>query len=568
MGEGGGSRPEHTGDLNLTAAAALVSGLVTGGVRRAVISPGSRSSPLALAADHCPHLTSTILPDERSAAFFALGQARAEGRPVLVIATSGTAPANWFPAVIEASMDEVPLVLVSADRPEELLRTGANQTVDQEFMFGRYPRDYLRLPAPTGRDFKLFASTGCRAADGALWPRPGPVHVNAAFREPLLPSADEPALDWPEAAGEIQRPSILPDPSAMDRLERRLAGGNGVILCGRARYPAAFAQALGELAHRLRCPVLADPLSNLRWGTHRRDNIVTGADLFLRRRAGGPRADWILQFGAVPTSRAIQEWLAAQEGTLVPVAESGDWPDPSRRARSALHGDSLAVARSLLERDLLPAPADWLDAWQQLDRAALALVDEPGLHPPEADVVRAVESGLASGSSVFVGSSMPVRAFDAFARGRPQALTAVGNRGASGIDGCVSTAAGLASCRPTIGLIGDLALYHDMNGLLGAAAIDSKLLVIENGGGAIFGLLPQRNHRQFERLWRTPTGLSCHRVAALYDLRHVLVEAGEPLAEIISAPPVDRGLELVEIRIDAEQSWARYRNLWNAAADL
>ena len=294
MAEGAGSRSEHLGDLNLAAAADLVSGLVTGGTRHAVISPGSRSSPLALAADLCPHLATTILPDERSAAFFALGQARAEGRPVLVIATSGTAPANWFPAVIEASMDAVPLVLVSADRPEELLRTGANQTVDQDHLFGRYVRDYLRLPAPGKRDVSLFASTGRRVADAAIWPRPGPVHVNAAFREPLLPSTDEPVVDWPEAVDEIQRPTVRPDPAAMDRLERRLDGGNGVILCGRARYPTAFAQVLGELAHRLRCPVLADPLSNLRWGPHRRDNIVTGADLLLRRRVGGPRPDWIL----------------------------------------------------------------------------------------------------------------------------------------------------------------------------------------------------------------------------------------------------------------------------------
>ncbi len=568
MAEGAGSRSEHLGDLNLAAAAALVSGLVTGGTRHAVISPGSRSSPLALAADLCPHLATTILPDERSAAFFALGQARAEGRPVLVIATSGTAPANWFPAVIEASMDAVPLVLVSADRPDELLRTGANQTVDQDHLFGRYVRDYLGLPAPGNRETSLFASTGRRAADAAMWPRPGPVHVNAAFREPLLPSTDEPVLDWPEAAGEIQRPTVRPDPAAMDRLERRLDGGNGVILCGRARYPTAFAQAVGELAHRLRCPVLADPLSNLRWGPHRRDNNVTGADLLLRRRTGGPRPDWILQFGAALTSSAIQDWLTAQGAVLVPVVESGDWPDPSRHATVAVHGDPLAVAGDLLERELPPASADWLDAWQQLDRAALDLLDEPDLRPPEADVVRAIESGLPAESSVFVGSSMPIRAFDAFALGRPQPLTAFGNRGASGIDGCVSTVAGLASCRPTVGLIGDLALYHDMNGLLGAAGIDSRLLVIENGGGAIFGLLPQRNHRRFERLWRTPTGLSCRRMADLYGLQHACVEAGESLADLISAPAAGPGLELVEIRIDAEQSWIRHRNLWNAAREL
>ena len=173
----------HTGELNLRAAAALLRGLAAGGVSRAVISPGSRSSPLALAAERSPLIDTVVLPDERSAAFFALGRARVERRPVLVIATSGTAPANWFGAVIEASMDAVPLVLVSADRPPELLRTGANQTIDQDRMFGGFPRDFLQLPVPETASLSFFESSARRAAERARWPRPGPVHVNAAFRQ-------------------------------------------------------------------------------------------------------------------------------------------------------------------------------------------------------------------------------------------------------------------------------------------------------------------------------------------------------------------------------------------------
>ncbi len=560
---------ETLGNLNLRSAAALIGGLVDGGVRRAVISPGSRSSPLALAADLCPGLQTAVLPDERCAAFFALGQARAENRPVIVIATSGTAPANWYPALIEASMDRVPLVLISADRPEELRQTGANQTVDQERMFGAYPRAYYRLPAPPGPGLEMYASTGRRAADTCQWPRPGPVHVNAAFREPLLPDADQQTPEWTPVDTPVrQRPRIVPDPATADWLEKKVSAGPGVIVCGRLGHAPGFADRLAALADRLGCPIIADPLSNLRWGPHRRDRIMTAADLFLRRSAGGPRAEWVLQFGAVPTSRPVQDWIAQQGDRLIPVVPDGDWPDPSRRSRAALHGDPGSVVGELLERSLSGADEAWCDHWRTLDGAARSLLDEPDLRPREADLVDAVETQLPADTSLFVGSSMPIRAFDGFARGRTGNLTAFGNRGASGIDGCVSTIAGLGSCGPTLGVIGDLALYHDMNGLLAGTDVDASLVVIENGGGAIFGLLPPGRHPRFERLWRTPTRLACERIASLYSLPHRLVREDEPLDNVASLPDPGQGLQLVEVRIDAETSWARHRNLWQAAADL
>lgn len=569
MDDAPGPESDHLGHVNLGAAAALVRGLFDGGVRSAVLSPGSRSSPLALAAELCPGIETSVLPDERCAAFFALGAARGQRRPVLVVATSGTAPANWYPAIVEASMDAVPLIFVSADRPEELRRTGANQTVNQEQMFGGYPRGYFGLPAPPGPGDGLYTSTGRRASDRALWPRPGPVHVNFAFREPLLPRPAEIALDWPavDVPGP-QRPRLAPDDKAIDWLERRISAGSGVIVCGRADYSADFPGALVELADRLRCPVIADPLSGLRWGAHRRERITTAADLFLRSGANRPESDWILQFGGVPTSQAVQAWIAGHGAALIPVVPDGDWPDPSRQAALGLHGDPVAVVEAILKRDIAPAGDDWCESWRRLEQEARSLLDDPALKPPEADLVRAIESQTPDGASVFLGNSMPIRAFDAFAAGRKQAMTAFGNRGASGIDGCVSTIAGLGRCHPTLGLIGDLALYHDMNGLLAAAPVSAQLVVVQNGGGAIFGLLPAREHPQFERLWRTPTGLSCDRIAALYGLRHRVIESGDSMEQIGMIPDPGQGLELVEVRIDAEESWERHRKLWRAAAEL
>jgi len=569
LGDTVGTGHLDRGDLNLKAAAALLRGLADGGVRRVVLSPGSRSSPLALAASLCPCMETRVLPDERSAAFFALGQARAEGRPVAVVATSGTAPANWYPAVIEASMDQVPLVLVSADRPPELLRTGANQTIDQNRLFGSYPRDFLQLPAPEGGDYRMYLSTGRRAADLSSWPSPGPVHVNFAFREPLLPRAGADNPVWPEpTAGDPQRPRVSPDPATLGEFVARQADGPGVIVCGRCDYPPGFAPAIGALAERLGCPVIADPLSNLRWGTHDRGRIVTAADIFLRRSAGGPQPGWILQFGAVPTSRAVQDWIESSAERLVLITGTGDRADPCRRSSLAIHGDPEQVAVALLDRELVAADATWSARWLDLEASARGLADDPRLRPPEADVVDALETAVAPGTAVFVGSSMPIRAMDAFSRGRSDPIAAFGNRGASGIDGCVSTLVGLASCRPGIGLIGDLALYHDMNGLLAARETPGKLVVIDNGGGGIFGLLPYRDHADFERLWRTPTGLDCGKIASLYGLAHRVAKPGSDLATVLAEPDGPGGLCLVEVPVDAEQSWDRYRALWRAASEL
>ena len=534
-----------------------------------MISPGSRSSPLALAAERSPLIDTVVLPDERSAAFFALGRARVERRPVLVIATSGTAPANWFGAVIEASMDAVPLVLVSADRPPELLRTGANQTIDQDRMFGGYPRDFLQLPVPETASLSFFESSARRAAERARWPRPGPVHVNAAFREPLLPESGDPQLDWPDAVGEApSRPEVRMTEEAASRLAERVGGRPGVIVCGRGDYPPAFGDRLASLATRLESPVIADPLSGLRWGRHDRDRVLTTADLMLQDGSFGADAEWAIQFGAAPTSRSVQAWVASLGERLVLVDAFGDWPDPAHGTRQMLRSDPLAAVARLLDVDLAPAHAGWIRAWQDREAACTQLCEAADCRPPEADLIRSLEDGLPGDARLFVGNSMPVRSLDAFARGREEPLETFGNRGASGIDGCVSTVAGLAaSGGATVGLIGDLALYHDMNGLLAARQTPATLVVVNNGGGAIFGLLPQHDRPEFERLWMTPTGLDLRRVADLYDIPHSVAEPGDSLRAALQAgDPAE--CRLIEVRIDARESWARHRGLREAAGDL
>ena len=551
---------------NLAWADALVAGLHDGGVRHAVVAPGSRSTPLVLALVRRTELTLTVLPDERAAAFFALGLGRHDRRPALFACTSGSAVANAFPALLEAEADAVPLLLVSADRPAELQQTGANQTMDQVGLFGRHVRHAAVLPPPVaGVDARLPYSCGLRAAEAARWPVPGPVHVNVAFREPLVPDSLPAPAVGPQARP-AARPALTPAPAAVTALAASVAGRPGLIVCGRGETGPDFPRAITALAARLGAPILADPLSGLRWGAHDRHAVLTAYDLILRG-APGPAPDWILQFGATPVSAALGRYLAGSPAPLTLVAPAGDWQDPARRAVTRIIADGTALADALAANVDAPADPAWLDGWRRAEAEAVRLAREPELRPPEAGVVAALEAGLGAGAPLFVGNSLPIRAVDAFARGREAPLAVHGNRGLSGIDGNVSTALGVgfaAGVRPTA-LLGDLTLYHDTNGLLATRAAPADLIVLDNGGGGIFALLPQAGLPGFERLWLTPTGLDLARVAALYDLDYSPVDEPASYVHAVGAGSASR---LIHLRIDRDESTRRFRRLFQAAAGL
>jgi 2-succinyl-5-enolpyruvyl-6-hydroxy-3-cyclohexene-1-carboxylate synthase len=562
-----------TAEFNLSWADALLAGLTGAGVRHAVVSPGSRSTPLALAALRRHELSTTVIPDERSAGFFALGLARRSGLPALLIGTSGSAPANWLPAVVEANADGVPIVMISADRPPELQGVGANQTIDQQMLFGSHLRARFDLAAPemapTGDAFPL--SVGIQATHRACWPEPGPVHINAAFREPLVPAAS--ALESPPPAtpaAPMRRPLLQPEADTVDEIAAALGGRKVVIVAGRMGSDRAFPASVARLAARLESPILADPLSGLRWGPHDRGRVCTAYDLFLRGDIGkqGLVPDVVLQFGGAPTGVGLQRYLDRPGHQHWLVAPSGPWSDPARRASQRIYADPASLADALADRLPQAGSRDWIDHWRQAESRGARLCEDPSQDPAERTIVATLEAVLPPDTALFVGNSIAIRAVDAFARGRESMLAVFGNRGASGIDGNVSTALGIAAATPGPGvaLIGDLALYHDMNGLLGAREQDVTFVVINNGGGAIFDLLPQRELPDFERLWLTPTGLNISKIAALYGLRHRATGPGAELArhlrEACSAP----GADLIEVRVEREQSTARFRTLWAAAS--
>jgi 2-succinyl-5-enolpyruvyl-6-hydroxy-3-cyclohexene-1-carboxylate synthase len=560
--------PEDAGDVGEASyrrAAALLDGLAAAGLAAVVISPGSRSTPLALAAARCSALCTYVVADERSAAFFALGLARASGRPSAVIATSGSAPAHWLPAVIEACEDEQPLLLLSADRPPELLQCGANQATDQARLFAAHARGLFALPADASASHAR--DVGRRAAAACLWPRRGPAHVNAAFREPLVPADASRCGPWTPGPLAMHVPArVTPDLAAVASAAARLGGRRGAILVGRLPPGDPVAAAMVTLARALDCAIIADPLSGVRAGHDPDARILCAADAFLRDPAA-PVPDWLIRVGMPPVSRHVEHWATRCPETLL-LAATPAWTDPQRSASNVLLGDPAATAAVLTAaagRAGLKA-ARW-DALDQHEAAALRALAALAAPPAEAALVRAIAAAAPADTPLFIANSLAVRDFDSFLPRRAAPLAVYANRGVSGIDGNLSTAAGIvaAAGRPGIAVLGDLALFHDLNALSLCRDRPLVLVVINNGGGAIFGQLAQAELPEFERLWLTPQALDIGRAAALFDLAHARLDLAANLEEALAAALAAGRPAVLEYVVDRAASHAGRRAWWAAA---
>jgi len=545
------------GDLNAAWATALIDGLAEAGVARAVISPGSRSTPLALACLRHGAITSRVLLDERVAAFYALGLARAEAKPVILVCTSGSAAANWYPAVAEADAARLPLILLTADRPPELQDCGANQTFDQRSLFAPQIRAVHTLPpAETGRTW--LAALAARVVSQSLWPLAGPVQINVPFREPLLESAPPPppALSPPR----VLLPRLTLSHDAVDTLARRIEGRRGVILAGAEPVPP---EPLVRLAEALNWPILADPLSGVRFGPHDRDRMIGRADLFLR--GAFPAAEIVLRFGAFPVSKAVGQWQARATERIVVSADSR-WPDPGRDAAVMIHADPALLAEALAGSVTGAAPSDWLELWRAADRRGAGAAE--AFAAPETAVFRAAIDALPEGSLLFVGNSMTVRDLDDFSGLSAKRLTILCNRGLSGIDGNLSTFFGaVASGRfpAALALVGDLTLLHDLGGLAAGQSLSATIALLDNGGGGIFDYLPQSALPEFTPGWLTPQRADFAAAAAVWGHRYRPTDPGSfapALAESLACP----GVTLLHLAIDRAGSAARHRAVWSASS--
>jgi 2-succinyl-5-enolpyruvyl-6-hydroxy-3-cyclohexene-1-carboxylate synthase len=576
---------------NTALASAMAEELARSGVRRAALSPGSRSTPLAVALWRQPEIEVSVILDERSAGFFALGTGLATGIPAVVLCTSGSAAANLHPSIVEADEASVPMIVLTADRPPELRGIGAGQTIDQLKLYGDAVRWFSEVGTHEADDAGLlhFRSVACRAYASALGdPRPGPVHLNVPWREPLAPvpvqgqvtATDHLALD---GRGDAPLHSVTgapprADEAELDRLAERIESApRGVIVAGRQPDPG-LAGPIAELAAAAGYPILAEPTSQLRRGPHDRSLLVTTYDAIVRDRPEDLEPELAIRFGDLPTSKPLRQWLAAIDGLdQIVVHPAGEWREPTRRAATLMRSDPEATAWALAERLSRlrpgaaavagsPYAADWLEAERAVREAVdgrLEALDEPS----EPGVWTALGRALRDGDSVFAASSMPVRDLEAFLRPGPEGVRFASNRGANGIDGLVSTSAGLAagSGSRTWAVLGDLALFHDIGGLAAVRhAPDLRLIVIDNSGGGIFHFLPQADAMQeaeFEALLGTPAGLEPAGTADLYGLTVATPDTPDELDEALAGDA-----RMIVVRTNRRRNLKLHRELADVAA--
>jgi 2-succinyl-5-enolpyruvyl-6-hydroxy-3-cyclohexene-1-carboxylate synthase len=567
-------------NANTALASAFVEELARGGVRRAVLCPGSRSTPLAVALWREAAIETTVIVDERSAGFFALGAAQASGEPVALLCTSGTAAANFHPAICEADESAQPLLVLTADRPPELRGIGAGQTIDQIELFGSSVRWFCEVGTHDADDSGLlhYRSVACRALAAARGEtRPGPVHLNLPWREPLAPvrvegavTARNPlALDGRDGRPltAVTRIDLEPSAFLLDEVAGHIADARaGVIVAGRQLDPE-LREPLAHLARACGFPILAEPTSQLRCGPHDRSRVIAAYDHLLRdeRFAAAATPDLVLRFGEMPTSKPLRAWLAASGAQEIAVDPFGGWNEPSNRAAAILRADPSELAAGWavrLESEERGAPDAWLEA-ERAARAALKAelsrqseITEPGLH-------LALGRAHNDGDLVYTASSMPIRDQEAFLGAEDTDALFLCNRGANGIDGLLSSGIGAAhaSGRPTTIVTGDLGLLHDVGGLAALRDVSTpvRIVVVDNGGGGIFHFLPQEQvlgEDEFEALLGTPRGVDAAKAAALFDLPHHRLESLDELPLALAT-----GTGLIEIKTDRRANVEAHRRL-------
>ena len=560
--------------LQDTFAATLVDEWVRGGLTDAVVAPGSRSTPLAVALARDGRVRLHVVLDERCAGFFAVGLGLASGRPAVVLTTSGTAAAGLHPAVVEAHHARVPLVACTADRPPELHHVGAPQTVEQVGLYGESVRWAFAPGVPDEASAPSWRSVAARAlieaSDGPAGP--GPVHLNLAFREPLVGEPDRPVGGRPGGGpwhAAARAPGAVPTEVVAALAS---SGGRGVVVAGAGAGDPAVVH---DLAAALGWPVLADPRSGCRLPDA---TTVAAADALLRVPGfvAAHRPDVVVRLGAPWASRVVGEWLAGLDAVQYLVDPHGAWLDPGRSATTVVAADPTAFAGALAAAGVRPAPPGWLAGWAAAEGAAQDAVDAVVARrtgPTEPAVARAVVDAVAGGGTLVVSSSMPVRDVEWYGRAR-HGLRVLCNRGANGIDGVVSTALGaaVAGPGPTAVLVGDLAFLHDANALLippgTGTGVDATVVVVDNDGGGIFSFLPQATvlpPARFERLLGTPHGLDLCQVARAHGVHAETASSVDEVAAAVAAPP--GGLRVVVVRTDRAANVAAHDEIHRAVAD-
>jgi 2-succinyl-5-enolpyruvyl-6-hydroxy-3-cyclohexene-1-carboxylate synthase len=559
-----------------------------GGVANVVICPGSRSTPLTLAfTDDSTDIKPWLHLDERSAGYFALGLARQLDEQVALVCTSGTAAANFLPAVVEAWLSRVPLVVLTADRPPELRDVGASQTIDQVDLYRGHVLWSVDMPVADGSEAvdRYAVGVAARATELAMGSPAGPVHLNFPFREPLLDESTAYATaalsdeaESPSMAGTAVTTGVLDISSeTATRLAAAFAGHRGLIVCG-PESQGLPAEELVALAGALGWPLLADPLSGLRVGTHDLTSVVETYDALLSDEAFAVSVEpeLILRFGAALTSKPANQWIATLTDAAHYIVDAGGWRDPDALASEVVRADPSAFARVLLSQAGAPADDAWLARWVAANEAArgalhdaLAALDEPFEGRAAVELLDA----LPDGATLVVGNSMAVRDVDSFVSSLGREIRIVGTRGAAGIDGVVSTAVGAAAAGrgPVALLIGDLSFFHDLNGLwaLRRHGLDLTVLLVNNDGGGIFHFLPQSDlvPDRFEEWYGTAHGLDFRGVVEMYGGTFAPLEGHSGWGDALAGALNESGLSVLELRTERVRNVELHRQIRTEVQD-
>ncbi|MGP1374128.1 MAG: 2-succinyl-5-enolpyruvyl-6-hydroxy-3-cyclohexene-1-carboxylic-acid synthase [Almyronema sp.] len=571
-------------NTNTLWASVLVATWMRLGLETAIICPGSRSTPLTVAIAQQPQIDTVPILDERSAAFFALGVAKRSQRPVVLVCTSGTAGANFYPAVIEAYESRVPLLILTADRPPELRDCASGQTIDQQKLFGNFPNWYaeLALPSSTQAGLRYARQMAVQAWQRSRSPTSGPVHLNCPFRDPLAPIAE------PEAQAlqpHFDEGAFFAHLDPVDPAFFTLGGGSlsateqalplaqwqacdrGLIIAGPAQpaQPQVYCQAVAQISQTLGWAVLAEGLSPLRNYASLNPALVSAYDLMLRQPQWAEQfaPEQILQLGPLPTSKGLRQWLHHHEPLCWQVDLSDRNLDPLHQRTRALPFSVEQLAQTLANQP--PALKNHWQAWQQGDRqiwqrlaAHLKTIDTLF----EGKIAWMLSQHLPEQTPLIIANSMPVRDIELFWQPGDRQIQPFFNRGANGIDGTLSTALGIAhQASPSVLLTGDLALLHDTNGFLSRPQFQGHLTIVlvNNNGGGIFEMLPiSQFDPPFETFFAMPQQVDFSQLCAAYGVSYEHITTWQQFQQTIRYLPSE-GIRLLEIRSDRKRDtqWRR-----------
>jgi len=556
------------------------------GVKYVCISPGSRNTPLIIAFQRSSKIKSFVNVDERSSGFFGLGLANKIKRPVAIVTTSGTAVAELYPSIIEAYQQRIPLLICTADRPQELLNCGANQTIDQNNIYKNHIRAFFDMGLPEIKTSSLtkLLNTTSKAFQISV-NNSGPVHINFPFKPPFEPSSITDKIDLTILNKIINKTKYLSPANSEIILNKneieiainKIKGSKKILIqCGQLEPNNKSLKYILKLAKEINAPIFADGLSGLRSSNQGSDLLISNHTAFLRspkvREVLEP--DLIIQFGSAPINNVILDFFERSAAYKILVNQFGELKDPSRTTDKIIRSDIPSFCNSLLENEInfkkREIDYNWINKIKRLEKLSSEIKEKQfnkTTFPFEGKLINEMIRLLPESSNLMISNSLPVRDFDFFTETTNKKINVYSNRGASGIDGIISTSAGISSHdkNPTFLLIGDLAFFHDMNGLLALKnnSIPLIIILLNNGGGGIFELLPIVKEKiDFKNYFKTPLNLNFEKFVRAYDGNYSLITGWQHFQTELQKAKTRRKFSVLEIQINSQRSLTLRKNYW------